>query len=184
MPPARHDRQSVIDCALRLLDDVGLPDLSMRRIAGELDVQPSALYWHFPNKQTLLAGVADRILSAVPDPDESADPMRVARSVLDALLTYRDGAEVVMSAYALRLGAPRAQRALAASLRARREPEAIADAAFEFILGHAMLLQQRMHAQSIGAVEADADDPTAHSDVVFDAGIRALAGVSADHSPA
>lgn len=184
MPPSRHDRHSVIDCALRLLDEVGLPDLSMRRIATELDVQPSALYWHFPNKQSLLAGVADRILSAVPDPDPTADPIRVARAVLDALLTYRDGAEVVMSAYALRLGAPRAQRALAASLRSHPQSEPMADAAFEFIVGHAMLLQQRMHAQSIGAVEPDADDPTAHSDVVFDTGIRALAGLSAGRSPA
>lgn len=183
MPPSRHDRHSVIDCALRLLDEVGLPDLSMRRIATELDVQPSALYWHFPNKQTLLAGVADRILAAVPDPDPADDPLRVARSVLDALLTFRDGAEVVMSAYALRLGTPRAQRALAASLHTLPKPEPMADAAFEFILGHAMLLQQRMHAQSIGAVEADADDPTAHSDRVFDTGIRALAGLSADRSP-
>lgn len=189
MPPARHDRHSVIDSALRLLDDVGLPDLSMRRLATELDVQPSALYWHFPNKQTLLAGVADRILAAVPEPDSTADPGDVAHAILDALLTYRDGAEVVMSSYALRLGTARAQRALAASLVPR--PDAgdaartpLADATFEFILGHATLLQQRMHAQSIGAVEADAADPTAQADDVFDAGIRALAGVSAARRPA
>ncbi|UNK72303.1 TetR family transcriptional regulator [Microbacterium sp. H1-D42] len=179
MAPSRHDRHSVIDCALRLLDDVGLPDLSMRRIATELEVQPSALYWHFPNKQVLLAGVADRILAAVPEPDSSADPMRVAHAVLDALLTYRDGAEVVMSTYALRLGTPRAQRALSAALGALPDHDVRADAAFEFILGHATLLQQRMHAQSIGAVESDADDPTVHSDAVFDAGISALAGIGA-----
>ena len=176
-PGARHDRPSVVDCALGLLDRLGLPDLSMRRIATELDVQPSALYWHFPSKQALLAAVADRILAAVPEPDSGADPVGVARAVLDALLTYRDGAEVVMSTYALRLGTPRAQRALCAALGDVPEQDALADAVFEFILGHAMLLQQRMHAQSIGAVESDAADPTAQSDAVFDAGIRALARV-------
>ncbi|MEJ1086960.1 TetR family transcriptional regulator [Microbacterium sp. Mu-80] len=183
MAPARHDRHSVIDCALRLLDEVGLPDLSMRRIATELEVQPSALYWHFPHKQALLAGVADRILTAVPEPDPTADPSQVADAVLDALLTYRDGAEVVMSSYALRLGTPRAQRALAAALGGAPDVGPLADAVFEFIVGHAMLLQQRMHAQSIGAVEPDAADPTAQSDAVFEAGIRALAGLSAVRRP-
>ncbi|SJN24299.1 Predicted biotin repressor from TetR family [Microbacterium esteraromaticum] len=190
MPPARHDRHSVIACALRLLDEVGLPDLSMRRLSTELDVQPSALYWHFPNKQALLAGVADRILEAVPEPDSSAAPADVAHAIRDALLTYRDGAEVVMSSYALRLGAARAQRALAASLApvspvqedAARTP--LADAVFEFILGHATLLQQRMHAQSIGAVEADAEDPAALATEVFESGIRAMTGLRAVRPPA
>ena len=179
MPPARHDRGSVVDCALRLLDEVGLPDLSMRRLAAELDVQPSALYWHFANKQELLAAVADRILGAVPEPDAEATFELLARAIRDALLAYRDGAEVVMSTYALRLGARRAQAALVASLGGTDENEATADAAFEFILGHAMLLQQRMHAQSVGAVDADAADPTANADGVFEAGVRAFAALNA-----
>lgn len=185
MSPARHDRQSVVACALQLLDDVGLPDLSMRRLAAELDVQASALYWHFPNKQQLLAAVADRILSAVPDPDPSLALAPTARAIRDALLAYRDGAEVVMSTYALRLGTRRAQAALAASIGDNGgDTGPFADAAFEFILGHAMLLQQRMHAQSIGAIDADGADPTAHSVDVFEAGIRAFASLSATRHPA
>ena len=35
----------------------------MRRLGAELGVQPSALYHHFTNKQTLLAAVADEILA-------------------------------------------------------------------------------------------------------------------------
>ncbi|WP_233189149.1 TetR/AcrR family transcriptional regulator, partial [Subtercola sp. Z020] len=61
--PVRHTRAGVVDAALRILDDQGLPDLTMRHLAAALDVQPSALYWHFPNKQTLLAAVADRIVA-------------------------------------------------------------------------------------------------------------------------
>lgn len=183
MPPARHDRLSVIECALRLLDDVGLPDLSMRRLAAELDVQPSALYWHFPNKQALLAAVADRILTAVPAPDATTGLSVTAHAIHDALLAYRDGAEVVMSTYALRLGARRAQDALIASLGHDPGNEALADAVFEFILGHATLVQQRMHAQSIGAVDPDAADPAARSREVFDAGIRAFGGISAARRP-
>ncbi|WP_309102670.1 TetR family transcriptional regulator [Microbacterium sp.] len=179
MNAARHDRRSVVECALRLLDEVGLPDLSMRRLASELDVQPSALYWHFVNKQSLLAAVADRILDAVPEPDADWTVAATARAIRDALLAYRDGAEVVMSTYALRLGARRAQAALVASLGGAGTDAATADAAFEFILGHVTLLQQRMHAQSIGAVDADAADPTANADEVFEAGVAAFAALSA-----
>ena len=179
----RHDRQSIIDRALGLLDDVGLPDLSMRRLATELEVQPSALYWHFDSKQELLGAVADRILLTVPEPDERLSLMRTAASVRDALLAYRDGAEVVLSTYALRLGARRAQDALLASLGGAPENADAADAIFEFILGHVMLLQQRMHAQSIGAVALDEVDPTAQADAVFAAGIRAFDAVSALRRP-
>ncbi|WP_309066460.1 TetR family transcriptional regulator [Microbacterium sp.] len=182
MTAQRHDRDSVTATALRLLDRVGLPDLSMRRLATELEVQPSALYWHFPSKQVLLAAVADRILASVPEPTAGADLTAVASAIRDALLAYRDGAEVVMSTYAMRLGARRAQDTLQAVL-GDADP-ALADAVFEFVLGHSTLLQQRMHAQSVGAV-ADAEaDPTADLDRVFHAGIRAFAAVSADRPPA
>ncbi|MGB3374062.1 MAG: TetR family transcriptional regulator [Microbacterium sp.] len=183
MGPVRHDRQSIVDCALRLLDDVGLPDLSMRRLASELDVQASALYWHFDSKQELLGAVADRILHTVPDPDESIPLARTAASIRDALLAYRDGAEVVLSTYALRLGARRAQDALLASLGGAPDHADAADAIFEFVLGHVMLLQQRMHAQSVGAVAPDHSDPTAQADAVFTTGIRAFSAVSALRRP-
>ncbi|MFE6733455.1 TetR family transcriptional regulator [Microbacterium sp. NPDC057650] len=175
MAPGRHDRDSVTTLALDLLDRVGLPDLSMRRLASELEVQPSALYWHFASKQELLAAVADRILSRIPRPEPGTDVAAIAVGIRDALLAYRDGAEVVMSTYALRLGARRAQDALQTVIG----DSASADALFEFILGHATLVQQRMHAQSIGATTDAAYDPTAELDAVFRAGIRAFATLSA-----
>ena len=45
------DRDLIVRTALRLLDDVGLEKLSLRRLAKELDAHPTALYWHFANKQ-------------------------------------------------------------------------------------------------------------------------------------
>ena len=58
----RYHRGDVIDRALAVLDDYGLESLTMRRLAAELGVQPSALYHHVPNKQSLLAAVADEIV--------------------------------------------------------------------------------------------------------------------------
>ena len=58
-----YRRHHVVEHAITVLDAYGLGDLSMRRLGAELGVQPSALYHHFKDKQTLLAAVADEILA-------------------------------------------------------------------------------------------------------------------------
>ena len=55
-------KRDVVEAAATLLDEYGLADLTMRRLARELSVSPGALYWHFANKQELLGAIADRIL--------------------------------------------------------------------------------------------------------------------------
>ncbi|WP_311244249.1 TetR family transcriptional regulator [Microbacterium sp. WCS2018Hpa-23] len=179
----RHDRDGVARAALALLDEVGLADLSMRRIASRLDVQPSALYWHFTSKQELLADLADRITSTIPRDD--ADVLTTARSIRDALFTYRDGAELVLSTYALQLGSSQAQTALEDSLRrvGAEDSRERAVALLHFILGHATLVQQRMHADSHGALPGgDAVDVTAGLDRIFDLGVTALARDTVDET--
>ncbi len=52
------DRETVLATALRLIDEVGLDGLSLRRLAKELGVQAPALYWHFASKQELLDHLA------------------------------------------------------------------------------------------------------------------------------
>ena len=61
-------RQQILLAALGILDEYGLADLSMRRLSTTLGVQAGALYHHFPDKQTLLAGLADLILAEVSEP--------------------------------------------------------------------------------------------------------------------
>ena len=46
----RYHRSDIVERAVGILDMYGLPDMSMRRIASELGLQPSALYHHFANK--------------------------------------------------------------------------------------------------------------------------------------
>lgn len=178
MSPSRHDRDGVIDAALRLLDQVGLPDLSMRRLATELGVQPSALYWHFESKQHLLAALADRILlriGATDSPSDTESVLAAARAVRDALLAYRDGAEVVMSTYALGLDSGHARDFLKAALSDTPDASIGADVLLQFILGHTLLVQQRLHAHSFGAVrDDDTADPTAAIERGFDAAIRTI----------
>jgi AcrR family transcriptional regulator len=39
-------RRQIVDAAMDILRNYGLGDLSMRRLARDLGVQPGALYWH------------------------------------------------------------------------------------------------------------------------------------------
>jgi TetR/AcrR family tetracycline transcriptional repressor len=96
-------RRDVVDKATQLLDDYGIADLTMRRLAKELNVTPGALYWHFANKQQLLGAVADRILEPVSTISDQPWPQRIittCSAVRDALLSSTDGAELVSASFA------------------------------------------------------------------------------------
>jgi AcrR family transcriptional regulator len=95
-------KRDVVDKATSLLDDYGIADLSMRRLARELNVSPGALYWHFADKQQLLGAVADRILAPLNDVTGEWDA-RIAitcTQLRDALLSHTDGAELVSASFA------------------------------------------------------------------------------------
>jgi len=167
----RHRRDDVAEVALRILDDHGLADLTMRRLAASLDVQPSALYWHFENKQTLIAELADRIIdahqAAPAAVTEAGDDWRErtrleAGALRDALLAYRDGAEVVSSTVALGMGSGRALRRLTDAVALGGYDEATsrraATALLHFILGHVSHEQQRMQYDSVGVLAAAPTD--------------------------
>jgi AcrR family transcriptional regulator len=90
-------KRDVVDAATALLDNYGIADLTMRRLARELQVSPGALYWHFANKQQLLGAVADRILHGVPS---ATGVVEVCDRLRDALLSHTDGAELVSASFA------------------------------------------------------------------------------------
>ncbi|WP_029149674.1 TetR family transcriptional regulator [Microbacterium indicum] len=171
MRSARPGLDGIVDEALALLDEMGLPDLSMRRLAGRLGVQPSALYWHVDSKQAMLAALADRILDEAPPAEGVA---ATARALRGAILAHRDGAEVVLSSAALALGGDAARERLAAAFRAEGRDERAATVTLQFLLGHASLVQQRMQAAELGIYEADPAAVAAETLAEFDAGIARL----------
>lgn len=95
-------KRDVVAAATGLLDTYGLADLTMRRLARELEVSPGALYWHFASKQELLGAVADRILEPVADaPGDWGDRIAgICGRLRDALLSHTDGAELVSASFA------------------------------------------------------------------------------------
>ncbi|SRR5690606_20132259 len=174
MRAQRHDLDGIVDAAIGLLDEIGLPDLSMRRVAGALGVQPSALYWHVENKQSLLAAVADRIVREAPAADGVA---ATAWALRDALLAHRDGAEVVVSTVALSLGSDAMHGRLreAYAGEGSEDPDRDASVLTQFLLGHTSFVQQRMQAAAIGAYDATPESVADATRADFQAGLDALA---------
>lgn len=143
----------VVAGALRVLSRYGLEFCSMRRVAGELGVQPSALYHHVPDKQTLLALMADRIVS---DVEVGQDPVKAAHRLREAMLAIRDGADVVATASAFRLGDSRIETELAALT----SPD-VARTLLLYVFGHTQATQMHRQAASVGLLEEDLDlDPS------------------------
>ncbi len=75
---SKLDRDAVVDAALRLTDAEGLEAISFRRLADEFEVTPMALYWHFDDKEALLAAIADRLWV------EAAEGLQASRAQLSA----------------------------------------------------------------------------------------------------
>ena len=53
--PSVISRERVLTEALRIVDEQGLDRLTMRRLGGELGVDPMAVYHHVPDKAALFA---------------------------------------------------------------------------------------------------------------------------------
>lgn len=188
----RITRNDIVDAALVLLAAGGLPALAMRRIADALDVQQSALYWHFANKQQLLAAVADRVVESaygeeMRERDLDAWPHCVtslACGLRSVLLCYPDGAELVATAIAFRLGGGQVARNFTEVLMQTGLNVDVAESAasvlVHFTLGYTTDEQQYQQAAALGAVEGEADNRET-ADERFARGLRLIvAGI--EHS--
>ncbi|WP_067439470.1 TetR/AcrR family transcriptional regulator C-terminal domain-containing protein [Nocardioides jensenii] len=172
-----YRRADIVAKALDVLDAYGLADLSMRRLGSELGVQPSALYHHFANKQTLLAALADEILhrGARPRVEGAWDEQvtAISRELRDAMLAYRDGAELVATAHAFGLGAVTPDTELASAYDAAGLPDDLLPVAvstvLHFVFGHAIQEQTHLQASSAGAID---DQPREASD--FELGLALI----------
>ncbi|MBC9955063.1 TetR family transcriptional regulator [Leucobacter sp. cx-42] len=156
----RNSRADVVAAALRVLDEHGLENCSMRRVASEIGVQVSALYHHVPNKQSLLALMADEIVagvlhSAAVRAAAGNDPLTMARAIClalrDALLAVRDGADVVATASAFHTGTIAIEQRLTELVG----PDG-ARTLLLFSFGHAQSTQTYLQAAEFGALIAGA----------------------------
>ncbi len=97
------NREILARAALKLLNQAGLEQLTLRRLGVELKVQPAAMYWHFKSKEELIDQMATMVLAEaapnlVPTRRQSewkAWTVAFGEGMRKTLLRYRDGARMV-----------------------------------------------------------------------------------------
>jgi AcrR family transcriptional regulator len=78
-------REVIIDAALAVVDQEGLPALNMRRLGAALDVEAMAVYRHFPNKAAILDGVVAAVLHDLAESVGSDDWRQAFRTTFRSL---------------------------------------------------------------------------------------------------
>lgn len=100
-PPTPLSRERVLQAALRLADEGGLEALSMRKLAEELGVKAMSLYNHVTNKDDVIDGIVDRVVSEIevpcPDTDWKTAMRQRALSAHTVLLRHPWSAIALMS---------------------------------------------------------------------------------------
>ena len=97
------NRDLLARTGLKLLNEVGLEQLTLRLLGRELKVQAATLYWHFKNKAELidematlaLADGAQLLIPAKDSPGWSVWAASFGTGLRKTLLAYRDGARMV-----------------------------------------------------------------------------------------
>lgn len=170
------NRDEVVTAALAILDEYGLADLTMRRLADALGVRVGALYYHVPDKQSLLAGVADAILARVPAPTApwGTGLPAWAWALRTELLAHRDAAEVVATARVTGLARVDAAAGVTRVLREASVPnaDAVAAAWLHLVLGHVAEEQARADWRRYGS--GPSASPTPDADAAFAVALRLL----------
>lgn len=180
--PHAGPKDEIVAAAAGLLDRYGIADLTMRRLARELDITAGALYWHFANKQQLLGAVADRVLAPVrtgPVPADWRDRTEtLCLRLRDALLSHTDGAELVAASLAAGqsrviddVRAALADAAVGAGVAAAQSDLA-ARTVLYYVLGFTVDEQSRRQWDAAGSALPPQAAPAADPDRQFAFGLR------------
>jgi AcrR family transcriptional regulator len=91
----------VLRTAIDLADKGGIESLSMRKLAHELGVEAMSLYYYFTNKDELLNGIVEIVVSEIELPAQGGDWKPAIRksaiSFHDVLMRHRWAASLMMS---------------------------------------------------------------------------------------
>ena len=96
----RLSREGIVAAAIELADRDGLAALSMRRLAQHLGVDAMSIYYHVRDKDTLLATMADAVISKIPIKQNKSDswPVQLKDLIMAArqtMLTHPWAAKVL-----------------------------------------------------------------------------------------
>jgi TetR/AcrR family tetracycline transcriptional repressor len=198
------DTRTVVVEALNLLEEGGLANVTIRRLATRLDVKAPSIYWRFADKQALLDAMAEAMIaefvgdSAPPPLERHWRPWMFDQlhRLRKAMLAYPDGARVVAGARPT--GTPTLAALTESSLRALEgrgidlaEASALVFTAFHYTFGHVIEEQDSTGAATmddaakaafaesyptIARVMAFAQERRLSGEEIFDAGLALILG--------
>ncbi|MFE6764525.1 TetR/AcrR family transcriptional regulator C-terminal domain-containing protein [Streptomyces sp. NPDC057689] len=183
------NRETVVAEALGLLDDVGLENVSTRRLAKRLGVEQPSLYYHFKTKKDLLAAMAEAAMAphahaALPEPGDDWRGWFVdnSRSFRRTLLMRRDGAR--LHAGSTPTGdldrIRRKMTFLVASGVPERQAQMAMLAAGRFTVG--CVLEEQADADAPNPEDLPDDVPALDHEAAFEAGLALILGGLEQHT--
>lgn len=67
------NRERVLDAALELADEIGIDDLTIRRLADKLGVGAMTIYHHVPSKEEIIDGMVEIVFTEIEMPPNNTD---------------------------------------------------------------------------------------------------------------
>src|SRR5918996_5778359 len=135
-------RERVLEAAIALADERGIDALTMRRLAQELGVEAMTLYYYVRNKDDILNGIVDRVVSefALPTPgDEWKVALRAtAISAYRVMLEHRWAPALVLSGSGVSQARMRHMDAILGTLRRAGFTAEMTDHAYHALDSHIM----------------------------------------------
>lgn len=173
-PRPQLDRARIVAAALRIVDTRGIEGMTVRRLADDLDVTPMSIYWHVPDKATLLELVGQAVLGEMEAPPATGDWRRqlldLHRSMLLGFLRHPNTGELLIGrARYGSSGLGLFERILSILLEAGFGPEAAFDA------------YQSLYLFTLGFMATASRSPEFRA--IQQQGVKYMAGLPADRFP-
>jgi AcrR family transcriptional regulator len=135
-------RERVLDAAVGLADERGIDALTMRGLAQELGVEAMTLYYYVRNKDEILTGIVDRVVSEFELPSSRDDWKTAIRttavSAYHVLLRHRWAAALVLSGSGVSQARLRYMDAILGTLRRAGFSAEMTDHAYHALDSHIM----------------------------------------------
>jgi AcrR family transcriptional regulator len=135
-------RERVLEAAVRLADAGGIESLSMRKLAQELGVEAMTLYYHVANKDDILNGMVEIVVSEFELPsrrgDWKAEIRRMAISAYEVLVSHPWAANLVLSSSGISPARLRYMDSILGSVREAGFSAEMTDHAYHAIESHIM----------------------------------------------
>lgn len=167
--PPQRSREDIVAAAITVANADGLPAVTMRRVAGELDTGAASLYRHLDNRDDLLDLMIDQALERYQAPRGAGDPVEDVVADLMERLRFIRGYPWLVDALEMRPAlSPQRIRLVELSLERLAEHPAAGPTKLEAVTVLAGMLHTQARHERIGGA-LDPAVAAAQVELLYDA---------------